>query len=84
MYYWKHAGVLDQVWRFNIDYTKVSDPYYFNDFDSKYGSSTDGYATQKFSVGYAIENFDATVSTKQFQCLIRNRVVPMVPSRSWT
>ncbi|EMJ6430162.1 LPS assembly protein LptD [Enterobacter hormaechei] len=67
MYYWKHAGVLDQVWRFNIDYTKVSDPYYFNDFDSKYGSSTDGYATQKFSVGYAIENFDATVSTKQFQ-----------------
>ena len=67
MYYWKHAGVLDQVWRFNIDYTKVSDPYYFNDFDSKHGSSTDGYATQKFSVGYAIENFDATVSTKQFQ-----------------
>lgn len=67
MYYLKHAGVLDQVWRFNIDYTKVSDPYYFNDFDSKYGSSTDGYATQKFSVGYAIENFDATVSTKQFQ-----------------
>lgn len=67
MYYWQHAGVLDQVWRFNVDYTKVSDPFYFNDFDSKYGSSTDGYATQKFSVGYAIENFNATVSTKQFQ-----------------
>ena len=67
MYYWQHAGVMDQVWRFNVDYTKVSDPYYFNDFDSKYGSSTDGYATQKFSVGYAIQNFNATVSTKQFQ-----------------
>ena len=67
MYYWQHAGVMDQVWRFNIDYTKVSDPYYFNDFDSKYGSSTDGYATQKFSVGYALQNFNATVSTKQFQ-----------------
>lgn len=67
MYYWRHAGVMDQVWRFNVDYTKVSDPYYFNDFDSKYGSSTDGYATQKFSVGYAIKNFNATVSTKQFQ-----------------
>ena len=47
--------------------TKVSDPYYFNDFDSKYGSSTDGYATQIFSAGYAVQNFDATVSTKQFQ-----------------
>ncbi|MDK9363569.1 LPS assembly protein LptD [Lelliottia wanjuensis] len=67
LYYWQHAGVMDQVWRFNVDYTKVSDPYYFNDFDSKYGSSTDGYATQKFSVGYAIQNFNATVSTKQFQ-----------------
>ncbi len=67
LFYWRHAGVMDQVWRFNIDYTKVSDSKYFSDFDNKYGSSTDGYATQKFSVGYAVQNFDATVSTKQFQ-----------------
>ncbi len=67
LFYWNHSGVLDQVWRFGVNYTKVSDPYYFNDFTSKYGSSTDGYAAQKFSVGYAVENFDATLSTKQFQ-----------------
>ncbi|ECL1326031.1 LPS assembly protein LptD [Salmonella enterica] len=67
LFNWQHSGVMDQVWRFNVDYTKVSDSSYFNDFDSKYGSSTDGYATQKFSVGYAVQNFDATVSTKQFQ-----------------
>ena len=67
LFYWRHGGVMDQVWRFNVDYTKVSDSSYFNDFDNKYGSSTDGYATQKFSVGYAVQNFDATVSTKQFQ-----------------
>ncbi|UXY10275.1 LPS assembly protein LptD [Kosakonia sp. ML.JS2a] len=72
LFYWQHAGVMDQVWRFNVDYTKVSDASYFNDFSSKYGSSTDGYATQKFSVGYAVENFDATVSTKQFQVFNRN------------
>ena len=60
------------MWRFNANYTKVSDPNYFNDFSSKYGSSTDGYATQILSVGYAIENFDATVSTKQFQVFNRN------------
>ncbi|XNM84823.1 LPS assembly protein LptD [Escherichia coli] len=35
-----HSGVMDQVWRLNVDYTKVSDPSYFNDFDNKYGSST--------------------------------------------
>jgi len=67
LFYWQHAGVMDQVWRFNVNYTKVSDPSYFNDFDSKYGSSTDGYATQIFSAGYAVQNFNATVSTKQFQ-----------------
>ncbi|ROU15944.1 LPS assembly protein LptD [Kluyvera ascorbata] len=72
LFYWRHAGVMDQVWRFNVDYTKVSDPDYFNDFDSKYGSSTDGYATQKLSVGYAVQNFDATVSTKQFQVFDRS------------
>ncbi|WP_337016876.1 LPS assembly protein LptD [Leclercia sp. AS011] len=67
LYYWQHAGVMDQVWRFNVNYTKVSDPNYFNDFSSKYGSSTDGYATQIFSAGYAVKNFDATVSSRQFQ-----------------
>ncbi|MBL5925751.1 LPS assembly protein LptD [Enterobacter asburiae] len=67
MYFWQHSGVMDKVWRFNVNYTKVSDPNYFNDFSSKYGSSTDGYATQIFSVGYAVQNFDATVTNKQFQ-----------------
>ncbi len=67
LFYWRHSGVMDQVWRFNVDYTKVSDDKYFNDFTSQYGSSTDGYATQKFSVGYAVQNFDATISSKQFQ-----------------
>ena len=71
LFYWNHFGVMDQVWRFNVDYTKVSDASYFNDFSSKYGSSTDGYATQKFSVGYAVDNFDATVSTRQFQVFDR-------------
>ncbi len=67
LFFWRHAGVYDQHWRFNADYTKVSDPYYFNDLDSKYYSSTDGYATQKFSFGYADTNWDATLSSKDFQ-----------------
>ncbi|ELQ6107818.1 LPS assembly protein LptD [Cronobacter turicensis] len=73
LYYWQHAGVMDQVWRFNVNYTKVSDTSYFNDFNSKYGSSTDGYARQFFSVGYAVENFDATLSALQFQVFDTSR-----------
>ncbi|AXU96412.1 LPS assembly protein LptD [Erwinia persicina] len=72
LFYWRHTGVYDQHWRFNADYTKVSDPYYFNDLDSTYGSTTDGYVTQKFSIGYADTNWDATLSTKQFQIFSTN------------
>ncbi|MGV3345048.1 LPS assembly protein LptD [Enterobacteriaceae bacterium LUAb1] len=67
LYYWRHSGIYDQHWRFDIDYLKVSDPYYFTDLESSYGSTTDGYATQKFSIGYADTNWNATLSTKQFQ-----------------
>ncbi|KYP95769.1 LPS biosynthesis protein, partial [Sodalis-like endosymbiont of Proechinophthirus fluctus] len=70
--YWHHNGVMDQVWRFNVDYTKVNGSNYFDDLDSKYGSTTDGYATQKFSFGYADENWDSALSYKQFQIFDTN------------
>ncbi len=65
--FWRHSGVYDQHWRFNANYSKVSDYYYFNDLSSPYYSSTDGYLTQKFSFGYADTNWDATLSSKDFQ-----------------
>lgn len=43
LFYWNYFGVMDQVWCFNVDYIKVSDFSYFNDFDNKYGFSIDGY-----------------------------------------
>ncbi|PHM36691.1 LPS assembly protein LptD [Xenorhabdus innexi] len=67
LFYLNHGGVMNQVWRFSADYTKVSDPHYFTDYSSQYGTSTDGYATQKFSIGYAQRNWNATLTTKQFQ-----------------
>ncbi|MGM3174491.1 LPS assembly protein LptD [Dickeya lacustris] len=67
LFHWQHFGVMDQVWRFGVDYTKVSDSSYFTDLDSFYGNTTDGYATQKFSLGYANQNWDATLSTRQYQ-----------------
>lgn len=67
LFYWNHSGVMNKYWRFNIDYTKLSDNRYLSDFDSEYGSSTDGYASQKYSVGYANQNWNATVAMKKFQ-----------------
>ncbi|GKX56243.1 LPS-assembly protein LptD [Leminorella grimontii] len=67
LFYWAHSGVMDQHWRFNVDYTKLSDYRYLSDFDSEYGSSTDGYATQKYSVGYAAQSWNVTAAMKKFQ-----------------
>lgn len=72
LFYWANSGVYDQNWRFNADYTKVSDRQYFTDFNSQYGNTTDGYATQKFSAGYAAENWNATLSHKQFQVFVED------------
>ncbi|KEY57594.1 LPS-assembly protein LptD [Serratia sp. DD3] len=67
LFYWGHSGVMAKVWRFSVDYTRVSDSYYFTDLTSQYGTTTDGYATQKFSLGYANENWDTALSSRQFQ-----------------
>ena len=67
LFFWGHSGVMDKVWRFSSDFTRVSDPHYFTDLASAYGSSTDGYTTQKFSLGYAEKNWNATLVSKQFQ-----------------
>lgn len=72
LFYWSHYGIYQQHWRFMTDYTRVSDPYYFNDLSSKYYSSTNGYATQKFSLGYADTHWNATLSSKDFQVFGNN------------
>lgn len=68
--YFAQSSIFNQVWRFNTDYIKVSDSKYFTDFTSKYGNSTDGYVTQKFSFGYTQPNWNATLTHKKFQTLI--------------
>ncbi|VFP84542.1 LPS-assembly protein LptD [Candidatus Erwinia haradaeae] len=67
--HWEHAGIYSEHWRFNSDYTKVSDPYYFTDLQSAYGTTSDDYSTQKFVLGYRDRNWGLVLSTKRFQML---------------
>lgn len=67
LFHWKHFARLFGDWRLNIDYTKVSDRRYFSDFDSEYGSSTDGYATQTARLIYNQPNWNLAISAKQYQ-----------------
>lgn len=65
--HWRHAMSFLTDWRFSVDYTKVSDRRYFSDFDSNYGHSTDGYATQNFKLAYYQPNYNLSISGKKFQ-----------------
>lgn len=65
--HWRHNMNFLTDWRLYVDYTKVSDKRYFSDFDSEYGSSTDGYATQQFKLGYYQPNYNLSISGKKFQ-----------------
>ncbi|NBI41360.1 LPS assembly protein LptD [[Haemophilus] felis] len=67
LFYWKHNTSLSENWRLELDYTKVSDTAYFDDFQSEYGNSTDGYAVQYGKVAYHQPNYNIALSVKQFQ-----------------
>lgn len=67
LFYWNHNSSFLQNWRLNVDYTRVSDKRYFTDFDSVYGSSTDGYANQYARVAYYQPNYNFSLSARQFQ-----------------
>ncbi len=76
LFYWAHNAKLWDNWRLNVNYTKVSDKRYFSDFDSDYGSSTDGYATQNARLSYYQPNWNFAISVKQFQVFDEVEVGP--------
>ncbi len=65
--YWKHDVNFLSHWRLNLDYTRVSDKRYFNDFDSAYGKKTDGYAVQNFKLSYYQPNYNFSISGRKFK-----------------
>lgn len=80
LFYWNHNSSFLQNWRLNIDYTRVSDKRYFNDFDSIYGRSTDGYANQYARIAYYQPNYNFSLSARQFQ--IFDDIVKIGPYRA--
>lgn len=76
LFFWRHDARFGDNWRANLDYTRVSDKRYFTDFSSVYGNSTDGYATQRFSVGYYQPNYNIVVSGRQFQIFDETDIGP--------
>lgn len=67
LFFFQHNVSFLSDWRLSVDYTRVSDRRYFYDFESAYGNSTDGYATQNFKLGYYQPNYNLSIAGKKFQ-----------------
>lgn len=66
---WQHSGIFQQNWKFEVDYSKVSDISYFSDMDSSIGKQEDGQLIQEGRASYRSENWDASLLARDFQAL---------------
>ncbi|WP_392566927.1 LPS assembly protein LptD [Utexia brackfieldae] len=67
LFHWNHDGTIDENWFIKTDVTRVSDRQYLVDLSSQYANVTDGYLTQQYAAGYANDNWNIALSSKNFQ-----------------
>ncbi|MBY7898830.1 LPS assembly protein LptD [Vibrio fluvialis] len=67
---YQHSGIYEQSWKFDIDYSKVSDINYFSDLDSSIGKREDGQLIQEGQASYRSQNWDSSILIRQFQLLL--------------
>ncbi len=83
-YQYTHNGIFKQAWKFEVDYSEVSDINYFRDLSSSVGNREDGQLLQEGEVTYRSENWDLGLLVRDFQVLSNNeealpyRVLPQV------
>ncbi len=77
MYNWQHKGGLDSRVFTQVDYTKISDPYYFQDLQTdQIGVKHSDYVNQQGSVSYRGDSYVARVNAQAFQLATVQNVTP--------
>ncbi|WP_394248745.1 LPS assembly protein LptD [Vibrio profundi] len=62
-------GIYQQSWKFDIDYSQVSDIDYFTDVDSSIGNREDGQLIQSGKAAFRTANWDTSIEVRDFQIL---------------
>lgn len=78
---YEHSGIFQQAWKFEIDYSKVSDINYFSDLDSGIGNREDGQLIQEGRATYRSQNWDSSLLVRDFQLLTDNTSSSNLPYR---
>ncbi|TQP22773.1 LPS assembly protein LptD [Vibrio cholerae] len=78
---YEHNGIYQQAWKFEIDYSKVSDINYFSDLDSGVGNREDGQLIQEGRATYRSDNWDSALLVRDFQLLTKDTTSTNLPYR---
>ena len=74
---WQHKGGLDSRVLTEVDYTKISDPYYFQDLQSdQIGVETRDYLNQQGAVSYRGDNYTARLNAQAYQLATVTQITP--------
>ncbi|WP_300174648.1 LPS assembly protein LptD [uncultured Aliivibrio sp.] len=79
---WNHSGIFRKHWKFEVEYSQVSDITYFQDLNSSIGSRDEGQLSQSGEVSYRDQDWDLTMRVRDFQVLVENqtpyRLIPQI------
>lgn len=78
MYNWQHKGGLDSRVFTEVDYTKISDPYYFQDLQTDQLGVKTGtdYVNQQGAVSYRGDTYTARINAQAFQMASISNITP--------
>lgn len=68
-YQYRHEGIFQQAWKFEVDYSRVSDIEYFSDLSSGIGNREEGQLMQQARVTYRSPSWDTSILVRDFQVL---------------
>ncbi|WP_321864523.1 LPS-assembly protein LptD [Pseudomonas paraveronii] len=74
---WQHKGGLDSRLTTQVDYTKISDPFYFQDLKSyEEGVESRDYLNQQGSVAYRGDSYQARLNVQSYQLATISQITP--------
>lgn len=74
---WQHKGGLDSRTMTEVDYTKISDPYYFQDLETdQIGVKSVDYVNQQGAVTYRGDDYTARLNVQAYQLATVSNITP--------
>lgn len=67
LYSWQHKGGLDSRLLAEVDYTDISDPYYFQDLSSDLGIGSTSYVNQRGTLTYRGNGYTARLNAHAYE-----------------